>query len=32
LVGVAAFLGSDVVLVSFGVGVGVGWCGYLLGL
>ncbi len=35
LVGVAAFLGSEVVLAPFGslhVGVGVGWCGRLLGL
>ena len=35
LVGVVAFLGSQVVLspvVSLYVGVGVGWCGSLLGL
>ena len=35
LVGVAAFLGSEVVLAPFGslhVGVGIGWCGRLLGL
>ena len=34
LVGVAAFFGSEVVLAPFGslhVGVGVGWCGRLLG-
>ncbi len=35
LVGVAAFLNSEKVLAPFGslhVGVGVGWCGHLLGL